>query len=67
MSSGKVAIVLALAESKLLGTSSIPEPAGAHEDIAYLHVKALLDDSHRMLKVVLPSVVQLETALCFVN
>ncbi|XP_055804760.1 uncharacterized protein LOC129873655 isoform X2 [Solanum dulcamara] len=50
MSSGKVAIVLALAESKLLGMSSIPEPAGPHEDITYLHVKALLDDSHRLLK-----------------
>ncbi|XP_060191840.1 uncharacterized protein LOC132621541 isoform X1 [Lycium barbarum] len=52
ISSGKVAIVLALGESNLLGTSSIPEPAGSHnnEDIAYLHVKALLDNSHRLLK-----------------
>ncbi|KAK4361281.1 hypothetical protein RND71_020233 [Anisodus tanguticus] len=53
ISSGKVAIVLALGESKLLGTSSIPEPAGSHnnEESAYPHVKALLDDSHRLLKV----------------
>ncbi|XP_027770621.1 uncharacterized protein LOC107010044 isoform X2 [Solanum pennellii] len=51
VSSGKVAIVLSLTESKLLGTSSIPEPAGPHEEIAYLHVKALLNDSHRLLKV----------------
>ncbi|CAN4105742.1 unnamed protein product [Withania somnifera] len=52
ISSNKVVIVLALAESKLLGTSSIPEAAGPHnnEEIAYLHVKALLDDSHRLLK-----------------
>ncbi|XP_059289562.1 uncharacterized protein LOC132043085 isoform X1 [Lycium ferocissimum] len=52
ISSGKVAIVLALGERNLLRTSSIPEPAGSHnnEDIAYLHVKALLDNSHRLLK-----------------
>ncbi|MCD7461432.1 hypothetical protein HAX54_046121 [Datura stramonium] len=52
VSSGKVAIVLALAENKLLGTSYIPEPAGPHnnEEIDYLHVKALLDDLHRLLK-----------------
>ncbi|MCD7457382.1 hypothetical protein HAX54_035005 [Datura stramonium] len=52
VSSGKVAIVLALAENKLLGTSYIPEPAGPHnnEEIDYLHIKALLDDLHRLLK-----------------
>ncbi|XP_004232981.1 uncharacterized protein [Solanum lycopersicum] len=50
ISSGKVAIVLALTETKLLGTSFIPEPAKPHEEIAYLHVKGLLNDSHRLLK-----------------
>lgn len=67
ISSGKVAIVLALTETKLLGTSFIPEPAKPHEEIAYLHVKGLLNDSHRLLKVVLPSEVELEMVLCSVN
>ncbi|XP_019229630.1 PREDICTED: uncharacterized protein LOC109210634 isoform X2 [Nicotiana attenuata] len=50
ISCGKVAIVLALGE--MLGRSSIPEPVGSHnnEDIAYLHIKALVDDSLRLLK-----------------
>ncbi|XP_016449337.1 uncharacterized protein LOC107774356 isoform X1 [Nicotiana tabacum] len=49
ISCGKVAIVLALGE--MLGWS-IPEPVGSHnnEDIAYLHIKALVDDSLRLLK-----------------
>ncbi|XP_016507946.2 uncharacterized protein LOC107825588 isoform X1 [Nicotiana tabacum] len=49
ISCGKVAIVLALGE--MLGRSSIPEPVGSHNnDIAYLHIKALVDDSLRLLK-----------------